>query len=254
MPTWREGEAKFLDHQTPDARKKNRWVLHAEELKPSPSNVEKQTKNQNTKAGDLKQGFEFVHSWTKHSSETQSCLLIQHLDGEYSGSGPLGVIPQNSLFFTLTNSAYNFPWAKFLLLGRPARCALSVSHRLCRHQTVHVLFGTQPWNIFRIIRMKACSQEHQKYYMESNLSSTRLSGTRGTSIVRHKILVSWENPPQGHKHNKNKGNVSLLCVSQHNACFFFIMFSTSARTPCQFLPLHSWLWNSTVSLYYCKQR
>lgn len=114
------------------------------------------------------------------------------------------------------------------------------------------LFGIQPWNIFRIIRRQACSQEHRKHSTNSNLTSVRLSGAWSTSIARHRILVSWEKLPQEHKHNENKGNVNLPCASEHHS---FSQCSPHLLQYCyQFLSLHSWLWNSTISLYYCKQR
>lgn len=113
------------------------------------------------------------------------------------------------------------------------------------------LFGTQPWNIFRIIRRKACSQEHKKYSTNSNLISMRLSEACSTSIARHRILVSWEKLPQEHNHNKNKGNANIPCASQHHS--FSVFFSNTAPILYQFQSLHSWLWNSTISLYYCKQ-
>ena len=83
----------------------------------------------------------------------------------------------------------------------------------CASAKHYILFGTQPWNIFRIIRRKACSQQHKKYSTNSNLTSMRGSEACSTSIASHRILVSWEKLPQEHNHNRNKGNVNLPCAS-----------------------------------------
>lgn len=92
-PTWRWYETKFLK-QSPTHR-----CLRNIEGSTSCCRIKiflwmwknKQTKNQ---SWGSKTKFWISPSWTKHSSETLRCLLIQHL----VGWDPLAVVPQHSYF------------------------------------------------------------------------------------------------------------------------------------------------------------
>lgn len=136
--TWWWCEATFLKSQQPtDVWRKQMGQLHAAEL--TSSFRSGKTNNPKNKVGSPRQNFEFARSWTKHSSESLRFLLV-HLDGWDHSS----VIPQNSLFYTPTDSAYNLPRTKFPLPGPPARGVLALGHSLCLYQTIHVCLDHSP--------------------------------------------------------------------------------------------------------------
>lgn len=185
----------FLEsHQPTDVWGKQMGQLHAAELKSSFRS--RQTSKPKTEVGGLRQSSEFAHSWTKHSSETLRCLLI-HLDGWDHFS----VIPQNSLFYTPTDSAYNLPWTKFPLLGPPARCVLALGHSLCLYQTICVSLEHSPGTSLKLSE-EGLFLKAQECHTKSHLSSRQLSGAWGTHIAWHRILVSWENLSPECEHEK----------------------------------------------------
>lgn len=120
--------------------------------------------------------------------------------------------------------------------------------------SISCLFGTQLWDVLRIVRRKACSQKPKEYHTKSNPISMQLSGAQGTHVISLRILVSWENLPQEEEHHKNRA------MWIFHAYPSTILASFPQRPPHllkhthQLLPLQSLLWGSTVSLHYCKQR